>query len=478
MSTAFSLGPITAKEIAEATGGKLFLFNCDETIEATSYCSDSREAESGSLFAAIKGERSDGHDFIDSVVKNGAGVVLCERIPEKFDKENAKCALIVVENTVKAIGAFAHAYKKKSNAKTVAITGSVGKTTTKEFVYAILNEKYQAHKSSGNHNNELGLPISIFEMKKSDEAAVFEMGMSNFGEIDYLSKMAEPDMALITTIGSSHLENLGTRENICKAKLEILDGLKKGGTVILNGDEPLLFTKKDMAEKPIFVAIKNPEAEFRAVNIRYGNMKTVFDVIYNKKVVTNIEISAMGQHSIYAALFAYAVGINMGLNDEEICRGLQKFKNADMRQNIYDVKGITVIEDCYNASPESMNAALDVMCELSRQRGGARTVAFLGDMRELGDDSQLMHHKLGVNVANKHISALFTYGKLAEDIASGAIFSGMRAENVYVNTDIDNPVASGNELLGYLKPGDILLVKASRAVAAEKVLEYVKYKIR
>ncbi len=478
MNTAFDFGSLSVKDIARFSGGELVLINCDENMQVGSYCTDSREVVNGSLFAAIAGERVDGHDYINSALEKGAACVLCERIPEDLNKENLRFALVVVKDTVTAIGAVAHEYKKMSDHKTVAITGSVGKTTTKEFVYAVLAEKYKSHKSSGNHNNELGLPMTVFEMKKDDEVAILEMGMCNFGEIEYLSKIAEPDIALVTNIGSSHLENLGSRENICSAKLEIVRGLKKGGTLILNGDEPLLYLMRGSDYAPVFVAVKNPEAEFRAVNIRYGDMKTVFDVIYDRKVVTNIEISAMGQHSVYAALFAYAVGVKLGLDDGMIRRGLQKFKNAAMRQNIYDMKGITVIEDCYNASPESMSAALDVMCELAKLHGGTRTVALLGDMRELGADSLLLHQKIGNYAAHKEVNALFTYGPLAENIASGAITSGMRADNVYVNPDETDPVKTGDLLLEYLRPGDILLVKASRAVAAEKVLEYIKTKIK
>ena len=478
MSITFDFGKLTVSDIAKMTSGELICINCDRDEAVVSYCTDSREAVKGSLFVAIAGERVDGHDYINAAVKNGASCILCERVPEGVEKESKSFAFVVVKNTVLAVGALAHEYKKMTEHKTVAITGSVGKTTTKEFVYAVLSEKYKTHRSGGNHNNELGLPMSVFEMKKDDEVAILEMGMCNFGEIEYLSKIAEPDVALVTTIGSSHLENLGSRENICSAKLEIVKGLKKGGTLILNGDEPLLSVMKGSHYSPVFVALENPEAEFRAVNIRYFDMKTVFDVIYDNRVVTNVEIMAMGAHSVYAALFGYAVGVTLGMDDGAIRRGLQKFKNAAMRQNIYDLGEITVIEDCYNASPESMAAALGVLHDLSALHPASRAVALLGDMRELGENTVALHKKTGACAHSKGVDALFTFGELAENIARGAIESGMGAENVFVNTDQSNPEYTAKALLEYLKPGDILLVKASRAVAAERVIEYIKTKIK
>lgn len=375
---------------------------------------------------------------------------------------------------VKALGALAHDYAVASPGKTIAVTGSVGKTTTKEFIAAVLEQKMKLHKTEGNHNNEIGLPMMILSAAPGAQAKVYEMGMSGLGEIDVLSRMAEPDIAIITTIGSSHLEKLGTRENICRAKCEIVHGLKPDGILLCNGDEPLLFQEELEGRRPMFVAVRNRRADFRAVNIRPGAGKTTFDLIYHNRAVTNVEIPTMGVHTVYAALFAYAVGVLCGMNDNEIRRGLLQFKNAGMRQNVYDLAGVTVIEDCYNASPESMRAALEVLCELSRQRGGARTVALLGDMRELGRDSVLMHHQLGITVAQRKIDYLFTLGGVAEEIALGAIQNGMRADRVYANPDCSRQDYSGEMLLGVLKPGDILLVKASRAVAAEQVISYLQ----
>ncbi|MBR6709467.1 MAG: UDP-N-acetylmuramoyl-tripeptide--D-alanyl-D-alanine ligase [Clostridia bacterium] len=471
MQSVLSLHVYTAAELAEITAGRLHCFGCDGSVEFNAVTTDSRTVVSGALFAAISGERTDGTVYIAAAAAAGAGCALSTRLPEKLPE---RCAVVVVPDVVAAIGALAADYAKYSQAKTIAVTGSVGKTTTKEFISAVLEQRFALHKSEGNHNNEIGMPMTMLATPENTQARVFEMGMCGFGEIDYLSKIARPDIAVITTIGSSHLEQLGTRENICRAKLEITHGMKDDGILICNADEPLLFRDTPDGRHPLFVAIRNPHADYRAVNIRPGVGKTVFDLIYDHRVVTNVTIPTMGNHHVYAALFAYAVGVSCGLNDNEIRQGLLSFKNADMRQSIYTLGGVTVIEDCYNASPESMRAAIDVLSALSAQQPGARTFALLGDMRELGQDSVLLHNQLGITVAQHKLDYLFTLGEIAEEIARGAIRHGMRADRVYANPDCDRYAYSAEQLLELLSPGDILLVKASRAVAAERVIAHLR----
>lgn len=471
MKSVLTLHAYTAAELAALTGGTLHCFGCAGDITFGAVVTDSRETVPGALFLAIPGERVDGHAFIGAAVSAGATCVLASRLPEPAPDG---CAVVLVDHVVTALGRLAQDYGRRTPGKTVAVTGSVGKTTTKEFIAAVLGPKMKVHKSAGNHNNEIGLPMMMLSAPADTQAKVYEMGMSGLGEIDYLSRTAEPDIAVITTIGTSHLEHLGTRENICRAKCEIAHGLKPDGILICNGDEPLLFHEELEGVRPMFVAIRNRAADFRAVNIRPGVGKTTFDLIYHNRAVTNVEIPTMGIHNVYAALFAYAVGVLCGLDDNAIRRGLGQFENTGMRQHLIDIGGVTVIEDCYNASPESMRAALDVLCELSRQRSGARTIALLGDMRELGRDSVLMHNQLGISVAQRKIDYLFTLGSIAEEIALGAIRNGMRADRVYANPDCTRHDYSGQMLLRVLRPGDILLVKASRAVAAEQVIEYLR----
>ena len=471
MKSVLSLKSYTAAELASLVAGELHCFGCDDSVAFSSVVTDSREATSGSLFVAFPGERVDGHAYIPAAVKNGACCVLASRLPDDL---TTSAAVVLVDHVLAALGKLAEDYAAHAEGKMIAVTGSVGKTTTKEFIAAVLGECHRVHKTEGNHNNEIGMPMTLLDMPADARATVVEMGMCGFGEIDYLSRIARPDIAVVTIIGSSHMEHLGSRENICRAKLEITHGLSQDGILLCNGDDPLLYQPELEGRHPVFVAIRNRHADFRAVNIRYGIGITTFDLIYHNRAVTNVEIPTMGQHNVYAALFAYAVGVLCGLDDDEIRRGLSRFKNADMRQNICDIGGVTVIEDCYNASPESMRAALDVLCELSHQRGGARTFALLGDMRELGSDAVLMHNQLGINVAQRGIDYLFTLGEIAEEIAQGAIHGGMRAECVYANPDCTRKDTSGEMLLRELRRGDILLVKASRAVAAEEVVAYLR----
>jgi len=306
--------------------------------------------------------------------------------------------------------------------------------------------------------------------------SVLEMGMSNFGEIEYLSKIAEPDIAIVTNIGSSHMEYLGSREGICRAKLEIVKGLKPGGTLLLNGDEPLLRNYRSDKVTPIYVGF-GEDCSFRAENLRCAllenQISTIFDVCYNGRKIKNVAIPTIGKHNVYAALFAYAVGVSMDMSDETICRGLAGFRPVGMRQNIYNIGSLTVIEDCYNAAPESMRAAIAVLRELSAMKGG-RMTALLGDMYELGASSEHFHEEVGMSFAEAGGELLCTFGESADSIARGAIFGGVPNESIYRNNNIRCPEMSGEMLLHALRPNDILLVKASRGAAAERVIRYIR----
>ena len=336
---------------------------------------------------------------------------------------------------------------------------------------------FKTHKTKGNYNNEIGLPLTLFDLSPDDKVSVIEMGMSARGEIEYMSKLVRPDIAVITNIGTSHLAALGTRENICAAKLEIVSGLKKDGSLMLNADEPLLFATRGHVEpEPEFVSVYNRFGDYRAVNIRYLENGIMYDLIYNNKAVTNVEIPALGRHNVYNSLIAYAVGVKLGMTDDMIRRGLLTFVSTDKRQNIYDVGGITVIDDCYNASPESMRAAIDVLTSIASRRG-VKPCALLGDMLELGEYSRLMHDQLGQYAAQMKVQKLYCYGAMADVVAEAAIKKGVRADNVYVSLDSDNPMEMAKMINSSMQSGDVLLVKASRAVSAERVIEALK-KIR
>ena len=475
MSVELKIKNLTAEEIAKVCRAELIKIGspASEIVERISH--DSREGGDKTLFCAIVGEKYDGHDFIADAVSTGSQVVLLSSLPENTD--GLDFYAIRVEDTVKALGTLAAYYKDFSDATFVAVTGSVGKTTTKEFISAVASASFKTHKTKGNYNNEIGLPLTLFDLSPDDKVSVIEMGMSARGEIEYMSKLVRPDIAVITNIGTSHLAALGTRENICAAKLEIVSGLKKDGSLMLNADEPLLFATRGHVEpEPEFVSVYNRFGDYRAVNIRYLENGIMYDLIYNNKAVTNVEIPALGRHNVYNSLIAYAVGVKLGMTDDMIRRGLLTFVSTDKRQNIYDVGGITVIDDCYNASPESMRAAIDVLTSIASRRG-VKPCALLGDMLELGEYSRLMQHQLGQYAAQMKVQKLYCYGAMADIVAEAAIKKGVRADNVYVSLDSDNPTEMAKMINSSMQSGDVLLVKASRAVSAERVIEALK-KIR
>ncbi len=475
MSVELKLKVLTPKEIAEAVGGRLENYNGADGLHGLRLLStDSRDIAADTVFCAIKGQRSDGNDYIPAALAAGADCFICQRVPEEAVKSGRPFSAVTVENTIKALGSLAAYYRGFSKAKFVAVTGSVGKTTTKEFIYAVASASFKTHKTEGNYNNELGLPLTIFGIEPDDRVVVLEMGMSALGEIEYMTKIARPDIALVTNIGTSHLASLGTRENICRAKLEIRLGLPEDGVLLLNADEPLLFDKYETLEKkPKLMSIYNRCGDFRAVNIRQKMDGIVYDLIYSSKAVTNVEVPALGKHNVYNSLAAYSVGVLLGMTDEAIRRGLKSFVGADMRQKIYDVGGITIIDDCYNASPESMRAAIDVLISMAAKKG-AKSAALLGDMLELGEYSRLMHDQLGQYAAQMQVQKLFCYGMMADIVAEAAIKKGIRAENVFVCLDTRDAQGMADMILQAIGPGDILLVKASRAVQAERIIECIK----
>lgn len=477
MSVKLKLRTPSISEICTVVGGTLKKFgNIDENICVTSVTTSSGDVEAGAMFCAIRGTRVDGADFIPDAVKLGAVCALTVTLPESVEG-CGDFAAIVVDDVIRALGVLAGWYRDQSKATFVAITGSVGKTTTKEFVAAVCSENFTTHKTQGNYNNELGLPLTLLSLSAEDKVSVIELGMSDLGEIEYMSKIVKPDFAIVTNIGTSHLATLGTRENICRAKLEICAGLKKGGTLLINGDEPLLYEKLDeLGENVRVMSIHSRNGDYRAMNIRNGVSGITFDMIYDNKAVTNIDIPILGKHNVYNALSAYAVGTMLGMSDEAIRRGLMNFAGAEMRQRIYEVGHLTVIDDCYNASPESMRAALDVLSSISTSRN-MRPLALLGDMLELGEYSKLMHDQLGQYAAQTKVSKLFCYGMMSDIVAEAAIKRGIRAENVFVCLDTRDPQTIADMILNVSEPGDVLLVKASRGVHAEKVIDCLRKKL-
>lgn len=442
---------ITLREIEEITGGKLF--GEDKTVTAVTI--DSREAIAGALYVAIRGDRFDGHDFCESAVGNGASAVVCEHPPA------VESSYILVQSTRQALLDIAQLHRSHcADVKIVGLTGSVGKTTTKEMVHAVLSEQFHAIKTEGNLNNEIGMPKTLFRLAETTEAAVIEMGMSNFGEIERMTLACRPNLAIITNIGVSHIEFLGSRDGILQAKTEILKGMPHGAPLILNGDDDKLWHYKNTDYQQIYFGIDNLQADISAKDIETVQGETTFTVCFEKNKTQRVTVPTVGKHNVYDALAAFAAGLALDISPEKIAAGLQNYAPAGMRQRIRNAAGITVIEDCYNASPDSQKAALNVLAELPAKR----RIAVLGDMLELGDYSEEAHRAVGTYAADSAVDILFCCGNASAWISEAA------KETVRTEHFTDKS-ALAEALLDTVRAGDAVLFKASRGMALEEVIQ-------
>ena len=425
--------------------------------EIASVSKNTDEIGEGCLFLGIKGERFDGHDFIPKAIENGAVAVMSHRKDETYP-----VPALYVDDTRQAILDLAGGYRDQFECPVVAITGSVGKTTTRGMTASVLSQRYDTCATKGNLNNQLGLPLSVLTLEHHHDAAVFEMGMSGFGEIASMADCAKPNIAVITTIGTSHIEFLGSREGICRAKMEILFGLAaRGGIAVLNGDEPLLWDKRDeIFGRKIWFGTENPDCDVRAKDIVQTE-----DGVKFTAVTPDGEFAAQlhlpGTHNVGNALAAIAVGFLLGLDGEEIAAGLDAFQLEGRRQKLYAKNGFTIYEDCYNASPDSMKAALKV---LGTQTG--RRFAVLGSMLELGGYAAEGHREAGRDAA-QNADAAYLYGAHAADMAEGAREGGMKEENIQI---FDSHEALAAALRAAAQEGDALLFKGSRGMRMEQAL--------
>lgn len=432
-------------------------------------CTDSREVDEKTLFIVTVGERVDGHKFIESARNAGCRCFLCQYVPDGIDISD--CAFVVVDDSVAAFSNLARGYRSNNKLPSIGVTGSVGKTTTKELVASVMREKYNVYCTDGNFNSVIGMPMSLMEVTDERNLGVFEMGMSGFGEILSMSDCASPSVAIVTNIGTSHLEYLKTRENICRAKLEIAHGLVSGGALILNGDEPLLRNAKDIVCRSdlryIYVSLEdNANADYFAENVRLFDSYSLFDIRTDNKTVRDVRVDIPGKHIVFNSLCAYAASALLGLSEEQYRAGLANYRPVGNRQNIYDKNGIKIIADCYNAAPESMRAAISVMSGFS-----GRKVAVLGDMKELGADSDKLHFELGEHLADK-VDLLFTLGESAGKIADGASFAGFSRDSIYSFCDADELAKNLNEIKA---SGDVILFKASRAMKLENIIDKLEF---
>ncbi len=476
--------PLTPHALADMAGGELMICGVSEKVSVTHICTDSREADVNTLFCAIRGERVDGHDYMAKAADSGCSVFLCERIPDELP---ALCyAAILVPDTVAALSRLAQARRagEMKSLTAVAITGSVGKTTTKEMTAAVLSRGLSLFKKDGNYNSTIGLPLSFMEIPTDTECAVLEMGMSSRGEIASMTRAVCPNIAVIANVGSSHLEYLGTRENIARAKLEIASGLSEGGILLVNGDEPLLaHLGQDFPEdRPLIpdgirvlrVSLAGAEnADYRVTAVTHRDGGMVFDLTTPDGAWKDLDIPAVGEHLVWAAAFAAAVGQLCGLTEGQVRAGLSAYAPADMRQNIRAVGGVTVIEDCYNAAPESMKAALSVLALTAAPHPHARRIAVLGDMKELGENTVALHRSVGAFAATGGLDLLITVGELGAEIAMGALDTGMSPDAIRITGGKDTYTDTAAYLRSILRKGDHILFKASRSMALETVAEAV-----
>ena len=419
---------------------------------------DSREVCPGCIFVAFPGERFDGHDFAAKALEEGAAYVVLNHPVEGVPAEKA----VISPDSYHAMMVMGANYRSQFHPKVVGVTGSVGKTTTKQMTYAAIAGFGSTIKTEGNQNNELGLPRTMFRIGKETQYAVVEMGMSHAGEIERLSKCARPDVGIITCIGVSHIGNLGSQENICKAKLEICAGLPEGAPLVLNGDDPFL-RKAVLPDhvRPVWFSLGDENADVCALSIQQDEKGMSFVLEDHEEGTFLVKIPAMGRHNVANALAAYCAATRLGLNARRVIAGLADFEQTGMRQKVVHARGVDVIEDCYNANPDSMKAALAMF----REYPCKRRFALLGDMLELGDISRAAHEEVGRQAVENKVDYLVTYGEQAKRIAVVAAAKGLPTLHV------DTYAQAAETLLNKMQPGDALLVKASRGMALEKVLE-------
>lgn len=469
---------MTLSNIANACKGKLFSDNNGAEKVAKGVVIDSRLVSNGYLFIATKGERVDGHDYIDAAINKGAMAVVCERLPAAA----LDIPYILVKDSLLALKDIATWYRMQLDIPVVGITGSVGKTSTKEFVSSVLSQKYSVLKTEGNFNNEIGLPLTILQIREDHEIAVLEMGISDFGEMRRLSSIAKPDYSLITNIGQCHLENLGSRQGILKAKSEIFDFMNEDGLVILNGDDDMLSTISNVKGKaPISYGLSSTNNIYGDSIVSNGLLGTSCDIHIKDEIVA-VNIPMPGNHMILNALAAASIGMVLGLSNKEITQGIEQIKPVSGRNHIINHEKWTIIDDCYNANPVSMKAAIDLLL-----MANTRKIAILGDMGELGEAEHELHKEIGIYAADKRVDIIICVGKLSKYIYDGAREAIQKQSDNHLHSmdsqDVNSSLGSLyyfktredllNKVSPILKNGDTILVKASHFMGFDRVVSAI-----
>lgn len=458
------------KEVLEATrgqksNGRLVIGDLEASL--SSIVIDSRQAGPDTMFIAIIGENTDGHKYIKSAYDLGCRTFMVSQELDILDQLDGS-SIVCVDNTELAMGQLAKYYKNKFDIPVVGITGSVGKTTTRDMVYAVVSNKFRTLKNEKNLNNQFGVPLTIFNLDSSYECAVIEMGMSGFGEIDYLADIVRPDIAVISNIGTSHIEHLGSQEGIFKAKMEISDYFSEDSCLIVNGDDEYLSklrAEKDAISYSLCSFGKDWKNTIVLKSIENLDNKTNFVVKIEDKE-EEFSIPTVGEHNVYNAMSAILVGLRLGMNIDEIRQGLMNFVATGDRQNIINTGKYLVINDVYNASPDSMIASLKVL-DLNKDR---RKVAILGDCLEMGDYEEEGHRRVGLQSVRRS-DVIITQGKAARFIGIEAQEHGFDLSNIY---HFDTKEELIEDLKNILEDQDAILVKASRGMAFEDIVNYLK----
>lgn len=436
-------------------------------IEITGVATDSRKIKPGFLFVPIKGEKVDGHRFIESVIAAGALLSLSELEQSELnimfdDGRKQPMPYIKVESCLQALKDLALYYRDQLSCKIVGVTGSVGKTSTKEMIASVLEQRYCVQKTAGNFNNEIGLPLTIFSITQEHQVAVVEMGISDFGEMSRLAKISKPDICVITNIGYAHLEQLGDRDGVLKAKTEVLPYIQPGGYLVLNKDDDKLSTIKDLDQQQIiYYALEDTKANYYAT---FGKTTRFYHQFPGEeKSHYEVTIPIPGVHQVMNAMAAACVGELLDLTEDEIKKGILQVSSMEGRSNFIQQKDIVIIDDCYNANPMSMKASIEV---LSQRQG--RTIAILGDMGELGVESKGLHYEVGEAVVKSGIHTLIAIGTLAQEMIAGTKRGGVEVMETYYFSTKEKALLF---IKGYVKAGDSILVKASHFMKFEEIVE-------
>lgn len=455
------IAPLTVAQLVQATGGELLAGDAAAVI--TGAAIDSRQVEPGDVFIAVPGNRVDGHLFAGDAVGRGAAALLVNHMPPGLDGAPGGAAVVRVVDTVAALGEWGRAHRRAHAVPVVAVTGSVGKTSTKEMVAAVLSARWRTLKTEGNLNTEFGVPLSLLGLAASHGAAVVEMGMRGPGEITELCRIAEPRVGIVTNVGPVHLELLGSIENIARAKAELPAALPPDGWAVLNGDDPLVRAMAQQTPARTVFYGWDKSCAFSARDLHAEGETTRF-VLVTPEGEVEVRLPIPGQHQVGNALAAAASGSVLGLSLDEVAAGLNAFQPAGSRTRRISAGGLQIIDDTYNASPASMFAALEVLDTLA----SGRRAAVLGNMFELGAWTVSGHRRVGAEAAQREVDLLVTVGDLAEDIAYGATEAGLPPQRVQ---RVPDNAAALDVLRGWLRPGDTVLVKGSRGMKMEEVVQ-------